>query len=120
MGFFCSKGLTSINFLRTIEAKESLMRGLNRRVSHEATIDGDTIIQDFGVDEPDRVMSPIFICDQSGVEKIETIQKDTDHDWYYSDGINIWRVIIRNSVARKLDEERYKVTVNMICIEQIV
>ena len=90
-----------------------------RRYSKETTVDG-TLISDYGFHDGDRVLTVGNIkLEESEVTTLRNMQSDNVNDYMFSDGVNLWEVLLRNIVIASIGSHSI-VSVTMNVVEKVV
>jgi hypothetical protein len=90
-----------------------------RRYSRETTVDG-TLLSDYGLHEGDRVITAGRIkLSESELNTLRYMQADNTNDYTFSDGVNLWEVILRSIIVDGRGSHSV-VAVTMDVIEKVI
>jgi len=119
-GVITSKNLKSENNeLRFWISDRAYSKAAQRRTSVKATTAGG-LVEDFGFYETYRILSIGNIrlsLDQ--YVTLEAMQEDNVNPYEFSDGINVWEVVIR-SIEKESRGNHYLTTIVMLPVEKVV
>jgi hypothetical protein len=115
----CKTFLAQDYILRFLLDEGNYRTDVERRVQSDATIEG-SVISDFGFHEGDRVISAGNLnLTQSQLDTLRAMQEDRDNDYEFSDGVNVWEVVVR-SLTPNARGNRYRTTIVMNVVEKVV
>lgn len=119
-GAITSKQFRSANYsLRFWIDEAGYVKDAPRRFSKETTVDG-TLISDYGFHEGDRVLTVGNVkLSESEVTALRDMQADNTNDYMFSDGVNLWEVLLRSVTIASIGSHSI-VSVTMNVVEKVV
>lgn len=119
-GVITSKNLKSENNeLRFWISDRAYSKAAQRRAKAEMTTAGG-LVEDFGFYETDRILSVGNVkLSLAQYETLEAMQEDNVNPYEFSDGINVWEVVIR-SIEKESRGNHYLTTIVMLPVEKVV
>ena len=106
---------TEHNVLRFWIHEGAYDRETPRRFSLETTVDG-TLLSDYGFHEGDRliIVGNVKLTNEQLIT-LRNMQADNDYDYMFSDGINLWEVLLqRITVQQKGNHGVAAITMNVV------
>lgn len=87
-----------------------------RMVGFETTLSGNVLATDYGYAETNREIILSFSTSKSIKDTLEKIAKDNNDFYTFSDGLQVWDIIIMKFESRYKDRNIFEISMTIRCI----